>query len=149
MAYIHAQSGEYPLSSKDILRRHPDTCFPAEVEPFEAVLPCHGYAVVQPEPQPQTDHTLNVTEGQPELIEDVYYQTWVVTDASSEEVTVRTQQQAAAVRSQRTDLLAGSDWTQLEDAPVDKVAWSFYRQLLRDITEQAGFPWEVVWPDTP
>lgn len=149
MSYINTLSGEYPLSSRDIIRQNPNTSFPSEVAEFEASLPDLGYAVVQPKPQPQVDHTLNVTEGQPELIEDVYYQTWVVTDASSEEVTVRTQQQAAAVRFQRTDLLAGSDWTQLEDAPVDKVAWSFYRQLLRDITEQAGFPWEVVWPDTP
>ena len=31
-------------------------------------------------------------------------------------------------------------------APVDKAAWAAYRQELRDITAQAGFPWNVQWP---
>ena len=35
------------------------------------------------------------------------------------------------------------------DAPVDKEAWATYRQALRDITTQSGFPWEITWPDAP
>ena len=58
-------------------------------------------------------------------------------------------QQAASVRSQRTQKLAESDWTQVADAPVDKAAWATYRQALRDVTTQAGFPWEVEWPTQP
>lgn len=53
------------------------------------------------------------------------------------------------VRSERNILLAQSDWTQLPDAPVDKVAWATYRQELRDITSQAGFPNDVIWPVRP
>lgn len=58
-------------------------------------------------------------------------------------------EQAASVRSSRSDKLKDSDWTQVEDAPVDKAAWATYRQELRDITTQAGFPWTVVWPTQP
>lgn len=56
---------------------------------------------------------------------------------------------AESVRYQRDVLLVRSDWTQVADAPVDKVAWATYRQELRDITKQAGFPTDIIWPTKP
>jgi len=50
------------------------------------------------------------------------------------------------VRKKRDNLLAQCDWTQVADAPVDKTAWAIYRQSLRDIPEQDGFPNNVIWP---
>jgi len=61
-------------------------------------------------------------------------------------------QKATQVRSQRSVKLAECDWTQLNDTPLDnpaKVEWTTYRQALRDITAQAGFPHNVVWPVKP
>jgi len=57
--------------------------------------------------------------------------------------------EATAVRDR---LLAGSDWTQLPDAPLtaaQKSAWATYRQALRDVSKQAGFPGSVTWPVQP
>lgn len=62
---------------------------------------------------------------------------------------VKDAEQASAVRKTRGDKLAESDWTQVADAPVDKTVWATYRQALRDITTQEGFPWSVTWPDAP
>jgi hypothetical protein len=56
---------------------------------------------------------------------------------------------ATNARSQRDKLLSESDWTQVDDAPVDKAAWATYRQALRDIPQQDGFPATVVWPTQP
>ena len=56
---------------------------------------------------------------------------------------------AAKIRTERDIKLTESDWTQVADAPVDKAAWATYRQALRDIPSQAGFPNEVVWPVEP
>jgi hypothetical protein len=53
------------------------------------------------------------------------------------------------IRQQRNQLLTASDWTQISDATVDKQAWATYRQALRDITAQAGFPADVTWPTKP
>lgn len=53
------------------------------------------------------------------------------------------------IRTQRNKLLSESDWTQVIDAPVDQDAWAEYRQALRDITSQKGFPHNVVWPVKP
>ena len=54
------------------------------------------------------------------------------------------------VRTRRNTLLLASDWTQLPDVPSEtKDQWAKYRQLLRDITDQAGFPESVIWPNKP
>lgn len=54
-----------------------------------------------------------------------------------------------SVRAERDSLLSESDWTQVADAPVDKAAWASYRQALRDVPAQSGFPKSIDWPDTP
>ena len=56
---------------------------------------------------------------------------------------------AAQVRAERNAKLAATDWTQITDSTADKAAWATYRQALRDITAQAGFPWTITWPDAP
>jgi len=58
-------------------------------------------------------------------------------------------EQAKSVRTSRTEKLKDSDWTQIADSTADKTAWATYRQALRDITGQAGFPWTITWPDAP
>ena len=59
------------------------------------------------------------------------------------------EEKAGQVRAERNDKLTASDWTQVADAPVDKTVWATYRQALRDVTAQTGFPWTVEWPDKP
>lgn len=59
---------------------------------------------------------------------------------------------ASQVRLKRDTLLAECDWTQLADAPLkpeEQAAWKQYRQDLRDMTEQPGFPKVVAWPSAP
>lgn len=59
------------------------------------------------------------------------------------------EQLAEKARLKRDALLKESDWTQLPDAPVNHQAWADYRQALRDIPDQAGFPTDVNWPQAP
>jgi hypothetical protein len=58
-------------------------------------------------------------------------------------------EQAKSVRASRTEKLKDCDWTQIADSTADKTAWATYRQQLRDITGQAGFPWTITWPNDP
>lgn len=62
---------------------------------------------------------------------------------------MKNEEQAKSVRQTRGTKLAESDWTQLADAPVDKAVWAKYRQALRDVTTQSGFPWTIEWPTQP
>ena len=55
-----------------------------------------------------------------------------------------------SIKQKREALLTASDWTQLPDVPpASKALWVTYRQALRDITDQVGYPITVVWPDKP
>lgn len=61
---------------------------------------------------------------------------------------------AADVRAERDRLLAESDVYVLPDrweayTAEQRSAWSAYRQALRDIPEQAGFPFDISWPTKP
>lgn len=64
----------------------------------------------------------------------------------------------ARVRNQRDDLLDDTDWA--TSKAIDQNArdglgvqiplvWLDYRQALRDITNQDGFPYNVIWPQEP
>lgn len=53
------------------------------------------------------------------------------------------------IRDKRDYLLSRSDYTQISDWPGDKVAWSTYRQQLRDIPQTYTDPYSVVWPTPP
>lgn len=60
------------------------------------------------------------------------------------------EEQDRVARERRTTELKESDWTQLPDVPLETTdAWSLYRQALRDITEQPGYPSTIVWPQKP
>ena len=57
---------------------------------------------------------------------------------------------AAGVRAERNAKLAKTDWTQGADTPqAIKDKYVPYRQALRDVPAQAGFPNTVVWPTQP
>jgi len=58
-------------------------------------------------------------------------------------------EQATSVRRSRTEMLKDCDWTQIADSTADKTTWATYRQALRDITTQTGFPWTITWPTQP
>lgn len=59
---------------------------------------------------------------------------------------------ADEARTERDKLLAATDWTQVLDAPIDaatREAYRAYRQALRDLPEQEGFPDTITWPELP
>ena len=91
---------------------------------------------------PEADETQRLVDGElvaktrEELVKD-----GVITQAEADE------QAAQEVRSKRDGMLKESDYMVLPDAPVDAAKAKVYRQALRDITEQKGFPHKVEWPE--
>lgn len=63
-------------------------------------------------------------------------------------------EQSSTVRIQRDNLLKETDWTDTASA-ITRLGqtvydnWQAYRQALRDVPEQPGFPSNVVWPTKP
>ena len=81
---------------------------------------------------------------------------WTATPRTADEIAAyqanKDAQQAAGVRQTRDDRLKETDWRvikALESNVPQDFAWATYRQNLRDITKQAGFPWTITWPDAP
>jgi hypothetical protein len=92
--------------------------------------------------------TEKLTSVEPYIENGVVYD--VIVEAKiQDELDAEKTQKANEVRYKRNMLLTQSDWTQLADAPVDNLAWAVYRQSLRDITLQAGFPFTVDFPVAP
>jgi len=113
------------------------------------VLEALGADVVFEGPQAMpTRYQFSFADGV-EQIDGKWYTKYSVSDMDQEAKDALDTTQAEAVRKQRNEKLSECDWTQVTDAPVDKETWATYRQALRDVTSQEGFPWTITWPDAP
>ena len=139
---------QYPIGLQDLKQAHPNTSFTLPLVASE--LTDFGVVEVVDTDQPVFDpRTQRIEESFPMLVDGEWRQQWSITSLSADEIQAIEDSQAQSVRTERNRRLAGCDWTQLSDAPVDTSAWAIYRQELRDITSQSGFPWEVQWPTKP
>jgi hypothetical protein len=110
------------------------------------VLEALGAEVVFEGPQAQPTRYQTAFRDGVEQIDGKWYTKYSVADIDDEAKAFKDAEQAKSVRTARDEKLKDSDWTQIADAPVDKAAWATYRQALRDVPTQSGFPWEVTWP---
>ena len=158
------QTGEV-VSEQTFRAMHPNTSMPQQLT--EELINDFGGDVVFEGPQASGGTVYQYSQRQGvEQINGKWYTKYVLgpvfTDTTAEDGTFTTAaeheaaykamkdaEQAKAVRTQRGEKLKDSDWTQVADAPVDKAAWSAYRQALRDISTQEGFPWTINWPEQP
>jgi len=141
----------FPYSIGALRRDNRNTSFPRN--PSEEMLATWNVFPVKDRPAPEFDPaTENCNQVNPTLENGEWVMTWQVSPASAEEIAERLEQKSAEVRQQRNQLLTESDWTQLADSPLDadtKSAWALYRETLRQVPEQSGFPWNIVWPTKP
>lgn len=138
---------QYPYGIGQLKAANPLTSFPAQAN--DEMLASYGVQRVFFSTPPTITDTQVLEEGTPVFADGRWTQVWSVRDMTAEEVASRNDAQAAAVRADRNAKLSASDWTQVADAPVDKAAWATYRQALRDISGQTGFPWTITWPTQP
>mgnify|MGYP003637482977 CR=1 FL=1 len=139
----------YPYSVGKLRRDNPNTSFPKQI-PTE-MLEGYGVMSVSYTDAPSIDARTQKIEREvePSLVAGAWTVGWTTSDKTAGEVQEYDDNQAATVRSERDGLLGQSDWTQVADAPVDATVWATYRQALRDITDQAGFPNDINWPVKP
>jgi hypothetical protein len=132
----------YGYSQPDILTIFPQTDIAKE-----------GYSVVEVTSitQPSINFaTQFISEETPVLINGIWTQNWVVTSLTTEQQSALTVNEAIKIRKQRDDKLSKCDWTQVSDCPLtNKAEWATYRQALRDLTKETGFPWTMAWPNDP
>ena len=137
---------QYPYALADLRCENKNTSWPQDIS--DEVAADFGVFLVSPTPQPADRYDINLTRTASKQSSN-WVEQWVETPATQEQIAERTSAKEAEVRQQRNQLLSNCDWTQLPDAPVPPAPWATYRQQLRDVTAQAGFPWEVIWPVAP
>jgi len=140
---------KFPYTLKQMRLDHASVSLPKN--PSKETLEAFGVFSVSDQEAPsfdpktqRIDHALT-----PTLIDGVWVRVKSVVNKTDAQIAADTESEALQVRRERNDLLTACDWTQVADAPVDKAAWATYRQALRDVTSQTGFPWEVTWPTKP
>ena len=165
MGYRIKETGKY-LASNAALRTYFGKRLRKTADINEAVLESLGVDPVFEGAQPTgTVYQYTMSDGLEQVdgkwftkyklgpvFENTVNEEGVVTSAAEHEAAYKIrkdEEQAANVRSARNQKLADSDWTQIADSSADKTAWSTYRQALRDVTAQAGFPWAVEWSEQP
>jgi len=136
----------YPYSATELKRDNPNISLPDTItDEVLAELNCFA---VTPTASPEYDYTVNLETTAIEQ-DGQWVQQWISTPATNEEITERTAQKSIDVIRERNQLLFDSDWTQVPDSSADTALWAAYRQELRDITNQAGFPFDITWPTVP
>lgn len=104
-------------------------------------------------PQPTlTRYQTAAMQGVVQQSDGHWYTNWVAVDMDADAKAAADARQAGAVRADRNGRLADTDWRVLKAAEVGSVldpAWIIYRQELREVPQQATFPWDVVWPTPP
>jgi len=158
----NGQVEQFPYTLGDLRRDNPKTSFPKKIG--DAILTSYSIFHVMPDVRPECEQMVQrvvqdvephreVRTKQPDdehpadvSVGDTYETgRWVI----GYTVVNRPQDQAeAAVRNHRDQLLQSTDWQALSDTTMSG-AVTTYRQALRDVTDQAGFPFDVVWPDKP
>jgi len=123
----------------------PNVSFPKEGLDLMWAQERNAYQIQSDKVHSQTE---KLTSVEPYIENGVVFDV-IVEVKTQDELDAEKTQKANEVRYKRNALLTQSDWTQLADAPVDNLAWAVYRQALRDITLQAGFPFDVIFPVIP
>jgi hypothetical protein len=149
--YVKVEGGvveAFPYEQRELKRDNPNTSFPRSMS--DAQLAEYGLYPVSPReiPQPFDPLTQNAEVINPVLETGVWVQTWSITAASSSEIEQRTADLIQNLKGQRDQYLSETDWMALSDNTLTS-EWASYRQALRDITSQGGFPFSVTWPTKP
>lgn len=129
----------YKLHS-DIRVGFPYVSMPTEIS--DDTIAFLGLKVVTPIEKPSGKI---VEESPPVFDNGIWYQQWSTREPTSNE----TLEKSAEIRQKRDSLLSDTDWViakAYETQSQIPANYISYRQSLRDITIQPGFPWEVTWP---
>ena len=121
-------------------RDNPNVSFPKDI-PAETLEAFDVYPVKRTPAPNYDDLTQLIRVIDPMQVDGEWVQQWETLDLPKE-------QAAENVRAERNRLLQDTDWMALSDNTMTQ-AWADYRQALRDLTAQEGFPYSVEWPTKP
>lgn len=154
MNYILATGStviEYPYSIEKLRSDNPETSFPVVMNE-EELKTWSVYPVTEEAAPAFNEATEQLEQTQPKFLNGVWVAGWMIATASTEEQAKRTAEKIEWAEKNIQSALKNSDYTQLSDYPgteEKKLAFRAWRQALREIPSQSGYPWDIVWPMPP
>ena len=149
-AYIeNSEVSVYPVTMSWIKSQHPNVSFPRNLSDINDLTSFNIVEVIGTDQPTYNDDTQYLQELSPEFVDGQWRQRWNIVSFSDDVIAKNAAMKGQNMRGIRNELLAQCDWTQLVDSPVDKTAWATYRQSLRDLPTQTGFPDNITWPTKP
>ena len=141
MPHLKITNGHPEIYSIGQLRRdNPNTSFPKV--PSDALLADWGVYPYTMQDQPEYDQfTQTLKQTALVQVNGAWTQGWIVSNLPTEDA-------GRNIRSQRDNQLQQTDWMALSDVTMEPY-WREYRQQLRDVTAQEGYPYSVIWPTKP
>jgi len=145
--YRIRSSGEIKTKS-EIRQENPNVSFPkvwgeSVYEALE-IDPVLGASA----PDPSRDYKVVVRNSAEQNSDGDWVQAWAERDMTDEEKAAHDQQKSEEERRARDGLLRATDHYGLSDITMTE-AMTAYRQALRDVPQQAGFPSTITWPTKP
>lgn len=138
---------KYPYSIGELRKDSPNVSFPKNPS-NETLADWNVYPVVSTAEPSYDIATQRVVWGTPALVNGQWTHTWETVALSVEEQQNRRQAKETEIRNERDRLLEETDWRFRSDMNPSQ-SWIDYCQALRDVPQQAGFPWNVQWPVKP
>ena len=152
MTYVKAEGEtvlQFPFTIGQLKSENANTSFPRKLS-VEVLAQFNVFSVTT-EPAPDLDERTQkrgYADAPTRLADGAWVLGWIVTYKSPEEIETYDGAKRQSVRSQRDNLLSQTDWMALSDVTIEPY-WREYRQQLRNLTTQEGFPYEVIWPTKP
>jgi hypothetical protein len=143
--YRIKSSGEVKTQG-EIRQMYPNTSFP-KTWSNELVAEL-GLDVVFETPTPTTTVYQTAFKDGVEQVNGKWVWKWSITEMDDDAKAAKDAEVAKGVRTTRDAKLAATDWTALSDVTMS-AEMAAYRQALRDVPAQAGFPHNVTWPSKP
>ena len=138
-------------SQGEVRSMYPNTSFPSQWTP--ALVEELGLDPVFESPTPTTTrYQTAYKDGVEQDAQGRWLWKWSISEMDDETKAAKDAEAAKAVRATRDGKLAECDWVVIKNLELNQNipgVWEVYRQSLRDVPAQAGFPYDITWPSKP
>jgi len=150
---VNNQATAYPYTFGQLRKDNPNVSFPKSI-PLGRLAEWGLFPTVEVDAPTFDEQTeFREKDALPTLVNGVWERRWTVRAATVEEQAEATERKAAEVRAERdrrlveeVDKLSNNPMRWADWLPTQHTKISEHRQALLDVPQQAGFPYEVVWP---
>ena len=137
---VDSKVSVFPYTLDALKTANPNVSFPVSI-PDDTLADYGVFPVTKVDAPDHDPQLVKVTMTNPTLVDGKWTQTWTKSNRPTSEA-------AFNMRHERDKLLADTDHHALSDQTLS-TNMSTYRQALRDVPAQSGFPFNITWPVKP